>query len=404
MNGWPGIAVLSGVNQMAACSNRDRRKTSMARTKTTAEPTTPTSDSNEVEQIEGLDEDRHLGDFPIDTLLIRNENRTVFEVVRRINAGGFVMNPDFQRDFIWDREKQSKLIESVVMRIPLPVFYLAEDVKGRTIVVDGLQRLTTFQEFLDNKFSLKLPEQQSLNKRRFRDLSPKLQNRIEDCNLILYLLDANVPDHAKFKIFERVNGGVPLTRQQMRNCLYSGPATLFLKDEAQTELFLEATGKSLDPKKMRDREFINRFCAFFLLGAEAYVNGDMDGYLAKALERMNTMHDGELSELSTQFRLTLRNNLALFDRHAFRKHTRDAASRSVVNASLWDVMSTGLARYSNAQVKERADGLRHAFYPLLDDETFNDAITYSPNSTNKVRKRFEMAEQMFREVLGDHES
>lgn len=215
---------------------------------------------------EGLDEDRDLGDFPIDTLLIRNETRTVFEIVRRIEAGGYIMNPEFQRDFVWDRDRQSKLIESVVMRIPLPVFYLAEDPSGRVIVVDGLQRLTTFQAFLANEFRLKLPEQQMLNGKRFKDLSPKLQNRIEDCNLILYILDSNVPDHAKFQIFERVNGGVPLTRQQMRNCIYNGPATSWLKEQSETELFLAATGKSLDAKKMRDRELINRFCALLSSG------------------------------------------------------------------------------------------------------------------------------------------
>jgi hypothetical protein len=124
--------------------------------------------NSEPADVEGLDEDRDLGDFPIDTLLIRNETRTAFEVVRRIEGGGYIMNPDFQRDFIWDREKQSKLIESVVMRIPLPVFYLAEDPQGKIIVVDGLQRLSTFQAFLANKFALKLPEQQLLNGKRFR--------------------------------------------------------------------------------------------------------------------------------------------------------------------------------------------------------------------------------------------
>ena len=129
------------------------------------------------EQIEGLDdtEDAGLGDYPIDTLLIRKETRTVFDVVRRIENRGFALNPDFQRDFVWNIDKQSKLIESVVMRIPLPVFYLAEDTEGRMIVVDGLQRLSTFRDYLGNKFRLKLPHQESLHKRRFEELSAKLQ-------------------------------------------------------------------------------------------------------------------------------------------------------------------------------------------------------------------------------------
>lgn len=353
---------------------------------------------------EGIDEDHELGDFPIDTLLIRNETRTAFEVVRRIRAGGYIMNPEFQKDFVWDPEKQSKLIESVVMRFPLPVFYLAEDPEGRIIVVDGLQRLTTFQSFLEDKFRLKLPEQQLLNGKFFSELSPKLQNRIEDCNLILYILDADVPDHAKFQIFERVNGGVPLTRQQMRNCLYNGPATMWLKEQADTRLFLEATGKSLDPKKMRDREFINRFCAFFLLSFKNYTKGDMDEFLARALTTMNRMRADALDDLSTSFQRTLRNNHYLFNRHAFRKHTPEATSRSVVNASLWDVTSTLLAHYTEQTVKDKAEDIKRAFYPLLANADFNDAITYSPNSTTKVKRRFEMADDMFQEVLGDYDN
>ncbi|NMG16806.1 DUF262 domain-containing protein [Aromatoleum bremense] len=168
------------------------------------------------EEIEGIggDEDASWGDYPIDTVLIRNENRTVHDVLRRIEKGSFVMDPEFQRDFIWPEDKQSKLIESVLMRIPLPVFYLAEDAQGRMVVVDGLQRLSTFQRFVNNNLRLRLPDQAELHLKHFRDLSPKLQNRIEDCNLVLYVIDAKVPERARLDIFERVNSGVPLTRKR----------------------------------------------------------------------------------------------------------------------------------------------------------------------------------------------
>jgi hypothetical protein len=213
-----------------------------------------------------------------------------------------------------------------------------------------------------------------------------------------------VPDHAKFQIFERVNGGVPLTRQQMRNCLYNGPATVWLSDESKTDVFLDATGRSLDAKKMRDRELINRFCAFFLLGVSSYTNGDMDEFLADALRRMNCMRPGELDALSFEFHQGLKNNFTLFGRHAFRKHSPNASSRSVFNASLWDVTVTTLAHYSEATVAQRVEDIRAAFYPLLKNSTFNDAITYSPNSTNKVHTRFAMAANMFKEALGDYEN
>ena len=352
------------------------------------------------DSVEGLEDDRQPALWPADSinsLLIRNENRTVHEVLRRINAGRYVMNPDFQRDFIWDEEKQSKLIESVIMRIPLPVLYLAEDEEGRMIVVDGLQRLSTFKRYFDNKLKLKLKDRPELNGKRFRDLSPKLQNRIEDCNLILYVIDSQVPERARLDIFERVNGGVALTRQQMRNCLFMGNATRFLRDEAQTELFLNATGHSLNARTMRDREFVNRFCAFQMLDVSEY-KGDMDDFLAMGLKQMNNSSE-TLGELSGQFRTALNNNLRVFGKHAFRKHKRGQDGRSVLNASLWDVMSTGLSHYSELAVGPRTDSLRTRFYRLMDDEKFITAITYGPNDPKKVAYRFAAVRRALSEVF-----
>ncbi len=352
------------------------------------------------EEIEGVgsDEDANWGDYPIDTLLIRNEQRTVHDVVRRIDQGSFVMDPDFQRTFIWDTEKQSKLIESVLMRIPLPVFYLAEDAQGRMIVVDGLQRLSTFVRFINNKLKLKLPNQADVHAKRFQDLSPKLQNRVEDCNLVLYIVDAKVPERARLDIFERVNSGVPLTRQQMRNSLYMGPATSFLRQEAETELFKQATGGSLRSDTMRDREFVNRFCAFRLLELDDY-KGEMDEFLARALTHMNSLANEQLVDLSDEFRNTLRNNLYVFGEHAFRKHWPGQDRRSILNASLWDVMSTGLALVPENQVQDRANELRTRFCALMDDKPFIDSITYGTNTPKQVHHRFEVMRQTLSEVF-----
>lgn len=361
--------------------------------------------NTDTEEIEGLgkDEDESLGEYPIDTLLIRNESRTVHDVLRRIDAGGYIMDPDFQRDFIWPEDKQSKLIESVLMRIPLPVFYLAEDDIGRMIVVDGLQRLSTFNCFVNNKLRLKLPHQTELDKKLFKELSPKLQNRLEDCNLILYVIDAKVPERARLDIFERVNGGVPLTRQQMRNCLYNGTATQFLKKETETALFKQATGGSLSTKTMRDREFVNRFCAFQLLPLDTYKD-DMDEWQATALKKMNNLDDVSLLKLSNEFQNSLQNNYFLFKGHAFRKHVPGQDRRGVLNASLWDVMVTGLARYSNAQVKQYEDIIKEHFYQLLKDDRFDSSITYGPNSSGNVRYRFDVTQKMFVEIFDAHSS
>ena len=357
------------------------------------------------EDVEGMgDASGSLSHYPIDEVLIRKENRTVHDIIRRIDQKRYVMDPDFQRDLVWDLSRQSRLIESVIMRIPLPVFYLAEDNEGRMIVVDGLQRLSTFWRFCKDELRLRLPKRKDLNNKLFSELTPKIQNRIEDCNLTLYLIDSKVPERALLDIFERVNSGVPLTRQQMRNSLCSGEGTRFLKQEAESDLFIKATGKSLRSDRMRDREFVNRFCAFKLLALDEY-KGDMDEWLAACLRKMNDMMPEELNELSDDFRLALGNNFLLFGSHAFRKSMNETlrvkGKRTAINASLWDVLTTGLSRYDEARVEERKEPLERAILKLLEDTEFSDAISIGTNHRKKVRSRFRMAHDRIREVMDD---
>lgn len=357
-------------------------------------------DQQEVGVIDGYEAPAPGGwdDYPLDQLAIRDERRTAADVVRRIEQGRFVLDPDFQRGFVWDAKKQSRLIESILMRIPLPVFYVAEDADGRLIVVDGRQRLTTLERFLSGALRLALEDRPELDGKKFDALEVRLQNRVEDCQLLFYIIDHAVPERARLDIFERVNGGEVLTRQQMRNAIHNGPATQFLRDEAATELFRKATGGSLDSNKMQDREFVNRFCSFALLALDTY-KGDMDDWLARGLARLKVLSDEERGALRTRFQRTLRNNLAIFGKHAFRKHRTPDQSRSPINAALFDVMAGALSKLDEARVVERATLLRRAFYTRMDDQRFIKAITYGPNTPKEVRTRFELVADMMKEVF-----
>lgn len=353
------------------------------------------------EEIEGLGDptDLQTTDYPLDDIMVRSETRTVAEVVRRIERNRFFMAPAFQRDFVWEPARQSKLIESCIMRIPLPVLYVAEGSDGRIVVVDGLQRLTTFVRFMNDRLRLTgLGEGHPLEGRRYSDLPVNLQERVEDTQLTLYVLDKNAPQRAKLDIFERVNSGSVLTRQQMRNALYNGPGTDWLYEMARHRTFLAATGRSLNDKTMRDREAVNRFAAFHILGPKAYDNGDMDDFLARAIEQLNGKDDGWLEGLRTRFLLGMRNNHALFKRHAFRKSLAwGQFRRSVINISLFDVMSTMLSVTPKETVDQNAHEIFGRVEGLVNDDAYAHAITYSTNSTNQVRARFRMT----MDALGD---
>ena len=353
----------------------------------------------DVEDLEGLQtiSSDGWGDYPLDAVFVRTEPRNVKDVVERIKANRYRLNPDYQRRFLWSKKKQSKLIESCIMRIPLPAFYVAEAPDGKIIVVDGLQRLTTFVRFLENKFKLTglsnentETMEHTLEGKYFKDLPIGLRERVQDTGLTMYILDAKAPERARLDVFERVNSGEPLTRQQMRNALYNGTGTRWLAEAAEGEPFQKATGGTLNDRTMRDREAINRFCAFQLLGWRAYKSGDLDRFLADCLLKMNTMDKNELENLRDEFDHSMRLNYELFRNHAFRKslvNDDPQFDRTVVNISLFDVCSVAFTKLKsrNAEVKQQ-------IINLVADAEFENSITYSTNSSKAVRTRFEMME------------
>ena len=245
------------------------------------------------------------------------------------------------------------------MRIPLPVFYVAEAKDGRIGVVDGLQRLTTLQRYLDNAFPLtgliddrKLPKgNHPLEGRRLKDLPINLRERSKIRLLSFISWNSKAPERARLDIFDRVNSGVALSRQQMRNSLYNGPATRWLRNTAEGKAFLTATGGSLNPLVMRDREAINRFCAFRILSVNSYRGGDMDGFLGETLERMNNWKEKNLAELRDSFDRSMNTNRILFPNHAFRKSLAESdanARRSILNIALFDVCSVLFSELPNS--------------------------------------------------------
>ena len=358
---------------------------------------------SEFADVEGLGspEDEEGSPYPLRDMMVRTETRTVADVVNRINNSRYVMNPGYQRDYVWNDQRASKLIESCIMRIPLPVIYVAEGSDGRITVVDGLQRLTSFRRFLDDDFRLtKLGSDHPLDGQKFSDLAIDLRERVEDTQLTLYILDRKTPPRARLGIFERVNGGVQLTRQQMRNALYYGTGTEWLRGMADEGTFLKATDRTLRRDTMRDREVINRFAAFHLFGHEAYTGSDMDDFLARAIVRMNQERETPLDRLRLAFTDSMRRNHDLFGAHSFRKSLAESdpnARRTPINISLFDVLSHAFTWIPDGAIASHGDDILAGVRMLIEDEEFLHAITYSTNSRRQVSTRFEMTER----ALGD---
>jgi len=220
-------------------------------------------------------------------ILTQSSDPTIKDLWDRYKDGDLTLQPEFQRYHVWDQNKSSRLIESVVLDVPLPIVYLAEEDDGRESVIDGQQRLTAFFDFLDSKLVLKrLEARRALNDKRFSELDKLLQNKIRRFPIRVITIRKESDKDLKFEIFERLNtGAVPLNDQELRNCIYRGSYNKLLRELASDPDFMFLLGISKPEKRMHDVGLVLRFAAFYHATYLKYsppmrrfLNDDMDSF------------------------------------------------------------------------------------------------------------------------------
>ncbi|WP_316785270.1 DUF262 domain-containing protein [Pedobacter frigiditerrae] len=291
-----------------------------------------------------------LKPYDPEEIRVRTAFLSAFQVNVDIGKGKIDLNPDFQRNFVWSDAQKSLLIESMLLKIPLPAFYFAEDKKGRFQVVDGLQRLTVISQFLNNKFKLKNLQylkhlegkyfSQSEEKRIKADqaLEEPYDSRVEGTQLNINIIEASSPLRVKYDIFYRINtGGRPLNRQEIRNCFATERIRILLKQMASAEIFDRSTGYSVKDTRMDAQELALRFCGF-LLYRDRYV-GDINGFLDEVLEKLSEIPENKLLEIQARYYKSLELSLHLFGQFAFRKVLPDqlmqGARRQFLNKAMF---------------------------------------------------------------------
>jgi len=168
--------------------------------------------------------------YPDATVKISRDQYSIFEIRRMLkDTKDLIIAPEFQRNAVWKIEQERELIESVLMGIPIPIIYVFEDEDGKKQVVDGRQRITAIVRYLDNAFALdNLRMLPRFNRKRFKELEPLYQSKLERYQIFLYVIEPPTPERVKYDIFDRVNrGGTRLNNQEMRNALYSGVVPFF---------------------------------------------------------------------------------------------------------------------------------------------------------------------------------
>ena len=320
-----------------------------------------------------------------------------------IEDGDLELAPDFQRNTVWKARQKSRLIESILLQIPLPAFYFAEDTNGMMRVVDGLQRLSTVRSYVrgvPHGFVLAdLEYLKSEERKRFSELAPALQRRIHNAQIVVHVIDPTTPAGVKYDIFKRINtGGTPLNAQEIRHCMSKDRSRNFLKRCTHTPEFDNATGgRFRDHIRMDDREVVLRYCAFWLRGVDGYVaEGSMDAFLETTTTMMDDpaqVSDDRLEELYAAFRSAMTKCYSLFGEHAFRKWPSGVDAKNPINRPLFESWSYVVGRYDNDDLNNRRIKIVAAARSFMtEDRTYLEAISTSTGDPRKVRTRFEIAE------------
>lgn len=317
------------------------------------------------------------------------------------------LQPDFQRvTDVWDNVKKSRLIESILLGLPLPSFYFSEDpVSQKLSIIDGLQRICAIRDFvLEKENPLKLEGLQFLKNFdgfTFSQLARPEVKRIKSLKITMNTVRKGTPLDVKYIIFQRVNtAGVPLTPQEMRHALNQGPAAIFIKELADMESFKKATNYSVESKRMQDRDFVNRFIAFFI-GYQDYM-GDLDMFLNDKMGELNKMTSKQRDDIRVSFDKAMKCCYEIFKKDTFRKRYKQEDRRKPISKSVYDTLSVNIAWLSDEEqlmLLKNAEAFKTGMIRLFNDERFNFSISTGTGQKYNVDLRFTMVKSLIKEII-----
>jgi hypothetical protein len=379
--------------------------------------------NEEAEELNELEFEQPLEE-EIENIEVSSTKRRVYteqgdpeidSLYRKYKDGDLIIQPDFQRHFVWDAKKSSRLIESALLDIPLPVIYLSEEKDGKEYVIDGQQRLTAFFSFIDGRFpdgiDFKLTGLKvftELNRKSFKEIDRKLQNKIRYCKIRTITFRRESEADLKFEIFERLNtGAVSLNDQELRNCIYRGLYNKLLKELSKDTDFMYLLGLKKPDKRMKDIELVLRFAAFYHFTYLKY-KPPMRKFLNNDMEKYQDISEVDAIELKNAFKNAVTIIKSLLDNHAFKRFYKgDEKNRNgywepkKFNASLYDILMYSFAREDKNKVYQNLDSIREALiYLMTNDQDFIDAIELSTSSVEAVTKRFDKWRLTLQDIIG----
>ncbi|WP_067655352.1 DUF262 domain-containing protein [Nocardia harenae] len=345
-------------------------------------------------------DERDVQPWDPEKIRVATKSFSLRNVLDMIDSDDIELAPDFQRNKVWKPRQKSRLIESLLLQIPLPAFYFAEDEDGLLRVVDGLQRLSTIHEYArEEAFPLKdLEYLRDEHGKSFSQLSSLLKRRLLNAQIVTHVIDPSTPHEVKYDIFKRINtGGEPLNAMEIRHCMSRTRSRELLKRCVASPSFNEATGHVLkDHVRMHDREAALRFIAFRRLGRiEEY---DRFGSLEQLLDATTTdidnpelVTDAQLDGWFNDLERAMVNARAVFGDHAFRKWPTNSEHKSPINRALFESWGVVLADYDRSALETNREKIVElARKAMTKNVGYIAAISTSTADSRRVKKRFEI--------------
>lgn len=335
----------------------------------------------------------------------------IYNLMERLANEEIDLSPGFQRHGdLWPLDRQSRLIESLMLKIPIPTFYFNAVDDDKWVVIDGLQRLTAFNKYLvgvkdadGNRIKEKFVGLQYLGDfdgLTFDELPRQYIRRIKEALVTVYTVEKGTSELVVYNIFQRINtGGLELNAQEIRQALCMGKATMLIQKLAESEEFLVATQHKISSERMADREYVTRFIAFTELDYREEYHGNIDNYLIKALKMVNTYDEKQISVIVNRFKKVMKYCTEIFGRYAFRKYNLNW-HRGPVNKAIFELWSVCFSELSEAQLEElvcKREEFMHSFGELMQKVDFVTAL--KAGDQYSVARRIELARKLVKEYV-----
>ena len=306
-------------------------------------------------------------------------DKSVADVVRMIEDKDIRLDPDYQRNYVWDNKKSSLLIESIILNVPIPVIYVSQEQDDTWSVIDGLQRLYSLKRFFEGKFKLSgLEILSELNKHDINSLNPKALRLLKNGLLRVIMITHDSNEEIKYDVFMRLNtGSVHLNEQELTNNV-----------QWQTLLGLKAPHK-----RMADRELILRFLAIYhgwniedkqLVGYK----GRMKVFLNEFMSKNHNTNTQNLENWKLLFNETVEKIISVYGEEAFRRINREGSKENSINRAIIDILMLSSTQHSKDDLLRYKEQLNSRFLDLiLKDDIFNNSLKIGTSDSKVITYR-----------------